>query len=212
MRHDMKDLDRFVRSFAAKALRRCHAAGAKTVAYEDLCQESWVGWAIACESYNEALDIPFKPFAMRGIRQHVNRYIERYVERRIDEVNALSMDHTSATDDEDCTMHEVIAGAGDSVETQLARESTYQKAITKLTPKARMFLTFLREQPIELIEEVRSVGMRADHARNLGVTSFYQPRHLTASMVFDFMGISRSERQTILTEIKTLGRKVVEAI
>lgn len=196
-----------IKAFAWKVLRRLHGLGAKSHTLDDVEQELMVAWCLAVEAYDPAGGASFKTFLYNGMRMHINRYIENNFEKFHEQTTALSLD-ASDPDAEGTTFGDAVADTSELHSEEVEREDMFRYALTRLSPRAGQFLTFLKDQPIELVQEVRKIEDKAAYARERGISIAVSHR-LTSRMIFDFMGVSRTERENIMAEI-TAVTKVIE--
>jgi hypothetical protein len=198
-----------IHSFAVKVLRRLHGLGAKTHSLDDVKQELAIAWCKACEAYRPEGGASFETFLTNGMRLHINRYIEKNFERFHDETIALSLEGGSRSDESgganiSGSLSEVVADTAPLQNVEVENENCFAYALTRLSPRAAQFVTILKDQPKELIEEVRRLEDKSEYARERGIT--YATAHrLTTPMIFDFMGASRNERKQIMDEVQQIG-------
>jgi hypothetical protein len=204
---DAKQSTAQVNNFAWKALKRLHGLGAKSHTLDDVKQELWVAWCLAVEGYDAQLGAKFSTFLHRGMQLHMNRYIEKNFERFHEQTIAQSLDATDPNA-EGTTYGEAIADGRDLQNVEVERENMFAYALTRLSPRAGQFLTLLKEQPIELMAEVRKIEDKVEYAKERGI-SMSTAHRLTSRMVFDFMGVSRNERESIMGEIEGVA-KIIE--
>ena len=206
---DRKESEKAIRAFSYRVMRRLAAAGDHSLTQEDVQQELWLAWVVACQNYDAESGVPFLAYLQNGMRQHINRYIEKHVDRRHDEVTALSLDMTLEGNDlgeAGDTFGEAVPSDDPHPGVGIEEESQFRWALSKLKPQAQMFLTLLKEQPVELLEEVRRVSDRCDYAKSRGIPGPFNNR-LTAPMIFDLMGVSRVERIQITDELRKIGAR-----
>lgn len=180
---------------------------------EDIKGELWIAWCLACDTYDAEKGVPWLAYLRNGMRLHINRYIEKNVTRRHDEVVALSMDwHDQGNaDGGDASFGEIIPSDDPGPDRGVEEESQMTYALRKLTPRARQFITFLRDQPEEILAEIRCVQAKADFMKSQGQHVAVSTR-LTSAMVFDLMGATRTERAGITNEIKSLGETICKSV
>ena len=205
MRQRPQDSEKAITSFAYRVLRRLKAAGAHTFDLDDVKQELWLAWAKACDEFDPNLGVKFSTFLYRGMRMHINRWVENNVDRRHDEVIAYSVDASFDTDGEGSgTLADVLPSDDPIQDVNLEHESSFRHALTMLSPRAAQFVTLLKDQPIELLEQVRLMEVKSEYARERGIVSPVA-RRLTSSMIFDLMAAGRTERAKIMTEVEKVG-------
>jgi len=208
---DTKESKAQIDAFAHKVLRRLHGLGARTQTLDDVQQELWIAWCKACEQYDPTCGASFKTFLYRGMQLHINRYVEKNFERFHDETIALSLEGSPAENEDDAMLGDVVPDERELQNEELEREDMFAYAASRMSPRARQFMTFLKEQPKELLEELRNIEKKGDYAKSSGL-SFAVPRRITTAMVFDLMGASRSERHKILEEVAQLGRLIAKQV
>lgn len=211
---DPKEAKASIDAFAFKVLRRLHGLGARSHTLEDVQQELWVAWCKACEAYRPDHGASFSTFLYTGMQRHINRYVEKNFERFHGETVALSLDSSesvSAGNDgtDDATLGESIADTVAGADVMLEQEQNFAYAMTRLSPRAQQFMTFLKDQPIELLQQLRALEAKGAYAKQRGI-SIATPQRLTTFMVFDLMGASRSERQKILEEVARVSAQMIK--
>ncbi|MGV1754795.1 sigma factor [Agrobacterium sp. CG674] len=206
---DPKDSEKAISKFSSKVLRRLHQLGARSHSIDDVKQELWIAWCKACESYDPAAGAQFSTYLHLGMQRHINRYIEKNFERFYDGTIALSLDGTETGEDMGGvgTLADVVADPNARQDTEVEQESCFAYALTRLSPRAKQFITILKEQPKDLIEEVRRLEDKAEYAKERGIT-FATAHRITTPMVFDFMGASRTERKQIMDEVTQIGELI----
>lgn len=201
--------EKVIKAFSARVYRRIRAAGDHSISYEDLCQEGWIAYAIAVNNYNGEKMVPFMPYFINGMKRHLNRYVDKFFERR-NEVLAGNL--VRNTDDSDgLTQDDVldaISSAPPTQEKALIEKQTYANVMGRLSPRGRIFVRLLHEQPRELLEQVTMIAARYEYGRSKGMAS-HNSHRLTASMVFDLMDATHSERARIAKEVRQLGSKIL---
>lgn len=206
---DPKESTKQINAFAFKVLRRLHQLGARSQTIDDVKQELWFAWCKACEAYSPEGGASFSTFLTNGMRRHINRYVEKNFERFHDETVALSLDqrgHDPAAggNNPEGTLADVVADQAPLHSAEIENENCFAYALTRLSPRAAQFVTILKDQPRELIDEVRRLEDKSDYAKERGIT--YATAHrLTTPMIFDFMGASRNERKQIMDEVQQIG-------
>lgn len=201
---DPKDSVKQINSFAHKVLRRIHRLGAKSQTLDDVKQELWFAWCKACETYRPECGASFSTYFYRGMQVYINRYIEKNFERFHDQTIALSLDSSEFVADGESSLSETIADEKDNGYVDFERENSFRYALTRLSPRAQQFITILKEQPQDLLAEVRKLEEKSAFARSRGVT-YASPQRLTSPVIFDFMGASRCERKKIMDELTQIG-------
>lgn len=208
---DMNESKKVIGAFAHQVLRRLHGLGARSHSIEDVEQELWIAWCAACESFDPSRGVKFTSYLTNGMRMHINRYVERHFERFHEQTTALSLDYSDNGDGEgegECpSFSDIVADGAETADIIVDRERNFAYAMQRLSPRAQQFLTFLKEQPVEILEEVRRLEQKAEHAKKAGL-NYATPHRLAAYIVFDFMGASRFERKQILDEVTTLGEAI----
>ncbi|PZR92069.1 MAG: hypothetical protein DI537_14685 [Stutzerimonas stutzeri] len=204
---DMKRSEAQVRAFARKVLRRIHALGGRSHTIEDVEQELWLAWCKCRESFNPEAGAAFSTYLFTGMRLHINRYIHDQFERFHDQTIAMSLDAEAQGDSEGASFSEIVPDQRDGQDIELERSDNFAFAMSKLSPRARQFLTFINDQPQELLDEVKRLEAKSEYARSRGVACAV-PRRLASSIVLDLMGCSRAERAKILAEVHEMGERL----
>lgn len=200
-----------IKAFAYKVLKRVHALGAKTQTLEDVESELWVAWCLACEKYDDNGGAAFKTFLYAGLRNHINRWVEKNFERFHGETIAASLDMKLRGDDADNTgatsLGDVVPDTHERQDETYQREDCFAYALTRLSPRSQMFLTFLKDNPPELMERMKDLEAKSAYAKEIGAC-YAMPGRITSAMIFDFMGASRAERKQIMDEVTQIGRLI----
>jgi DNA-directed RNA polymerase specialized sigma24 family protein len=196
-----------IKAFAYKVLKRVHALGARSVLLEDVESELWVGWCLACDAYDDNGGASFKTFLYTGLRNHINRWVEKNFERNHAETVAASLDLQIGDDSSDGTLGDIIGDTGIRHDEAFQREDCFAYAMTRLSSRSQMFLTFLRDNPPELIERMNDLQAKAAYAKEIGAC-YAVPKRVTSAIIFDFMGASRVERKQIMDEVSQIGRLI----
>ncbi len=186
---------RLIHATAWKVMRRLHAAGAASVQYDDVKSELMVAWCLARDHFDPAQGVPFTPYLMRGMYNHINRWIER----EINNGRHLSLDFEA--DGDEGVGHMVVSDDSAPIDEALAEKQTLDRFMAKLTPRARQFMTLLAEPPAELVEIKIAIAARVRYAKDRGYPRAFSNR-VSCLLVFDFMGASASERMSIMRQIK----------
>ena len=212
---DPKESTKLINNFAHKVLSRLHKLGARTHTLDDVKQELWIAWCKACEAYKPEGGASFSTFLTNGMRLHINRYVEKNFERFHDETIALSLDahgHDGSSEGDTANkLSDTVADTAPLPNVEFERENCFAYALTRLSPRAAQFVTILKDQPQELIEEVRRLEEKSQYAKERGIT--YATAHrLTTPMIFDFMGASRNERKQIMDEVQQIGALIQDQV
>lgn len=195
-----------ITAFAFKVHRRAQQAGDRSHQLEDIKQELWVAWTLAVEAFKPEGGASFSTFLFTGMQRHINRYMKNNVTKRHGEVTALSMDFTFG-DDESGSFAEMVPDNAASPSQNIEEQSSLAYAMRRLSPRAQQFVTILRDQPEELLNEVQRLEDKADYAKSRGI-SMATAHRLTTIMVFDLMDAPRSERRSILDEVEQIGQYI----
>ena len=210
---DPKESAKAVSAFAGRVMRRLAKTDVST-SREDVEQELWIAWCVACQNYDPASGVPFLAYLRNGMRLHVNRWVEKHFERRQQELFALSFDMKGegSEDDTECgTLNDIIPSAAPAPDAAIEHRSAVSWAMSRLSPRAQMFVSILESQPVELLDEIHKIESRVEYARERGIPAYFSHR-LTAAMVFDLMGADRVERVRINKELGQLAEKVEEFV
>jgi DNA-directed RNA polymerase specialized sigma subunit len=208
---DPKESRAQIKAFAHKVLRRVHSLGARTQTLDDVEGELWVAWCLACERFNPEAGCAFSTYLYTGMRRHINRWIEKNFERFHDETVAASLDASYGSemseDGSGSTLGEAVADTHMRQDQEYEQKDCFAYALTRLSDRAKMFLTFLKDHPPELMAQMKDLEAKAKHAKELGVT-YAMPNRLTSFMIFDFMGATRVERKQIMDEVAQVGQLI----
>jgi len=205
--------EKAIKSFSHRVMRRLRAAGdgGRAFSLEDIQQELKIAWIKASDSYEPETGVPFQAYLMNGMRMHINREIEKHIERRHTEVLAVSLNSTVGEDTGRATLADVIPDDRNDFNA-FEEDQHFEYAIRNLKPRARLFVTLLREQPDELMKEIICLKRKSDYGREqMGINSPATVR-LAASTIFDFMDASNKERTEIMKELRGLGERVCRSM
>lgn len=212
---NFKDQERLLHHTAIRVLRRVHAAGARSVTKEDIFQELAVAWCKARDNWNPNQNVPFVPYLMNGMMHHINRWVNH--ELRQFNIAPFALD-ASVSEDGTEDMHQavpdhtVIPADDIVVEKDLLdylndplrwRGGPWRRRM-KLSERARQFIQFLANPPVEMLDVVAGLEVRGEFARARGVTASAIPKRVTLSLIFDLMGATRFERASITKELARL--------
>lgn len=203
---DFEKSRRQVRRLAYRVMRRLSSINAPIISQSDIEQELWVGWCKARDVFDPERGVPFAAFAQRGMKQHINRYIERHIERFEGQTFALSLDANCFENGEDTTLGEAIASDNPEPHKISEQLSSFRASYRRMSPKAQTFVRILNDQPQELLQEILMAQDKAEHASKLGAP-YVQQRRITSKMVFDLMGLSRTERVKIMAEVESIAER-----
>lgn len=191
---------RWILMFARKVQRRCHAAGAASIQFDDIVSECNVGWCLARNAFDESYNVPFFAFMKTGIIRHINRWVAGEIEDGV----ALSLDATTEEENfypqfEDQTLEPADEG--------MVRR--HQEIIGRhlLSEEARRVVELLLNPPQELLEEVKAMQARRLDANRRGVKNIVK-KGLTTEMIFDLLGYGEVE----IREIKRDFRRVSSVV
>lgn len=197
---------RIINGFANRVQRRLASLPQGVMSLDDIKQELWVAWCKAAESFDADRGIPFEPYLRRGMQRHINQIIHTNIEKFPEQTFASSLDKPIG-EDEGGSLSDIVADDKPPAIEMLEREGAWEEAVAVLTPRARQFITLVRDQPDELLQETLLSDHKEEVARELNVP-YSNVRRVTSSMVFDLMGASRGERAKISKEIKEVGRRI----
>jgi DNA-directed RNA polymerase sigma subunit (sigma70/sigma32) len=203
---DPKESERMIFALAHRVKRRLQSLPQSIMSYEDIEQELWIAWCKARDAFEPSRGIPWAAYLQRGMRQHINRVVEKNIERFEGQTFALSLDE-SFGEDGDTTLGEIIPAADPLPCNVVEGKSNYEKAMSVMSGRAKVFVLLLNEQPKVILDEVLMAQDKAEHAVKLGAP-FNAPRRITAMMVFDLMGASRPERARITREVEKIGMRL----
>lgn len=199
---------RFIRWFAAKALRRALSAGVRGVQLDDFVQEATVAWLIAVRHFDPSKGVPFIPYLKLGMQRQINRWLQGEINQCHEA--SVSLDFTP---DDSATPGFKTADKIDNgdlaIDEALIRKDTRDKVLALLTPRARRYLELLESPPPELLEEMKALIAKAQIGRAMGITRF-APVRVSSDLIFKLMGAPNHERQKIHREIDGAIKRVTE--
>ena len=159
---------RFIRWFAAKALRRALAAGVRGVQLDDFVQEATIAWLVAVKHFDPTKGVPFIPYLKLGMQRQINRWLQGEITQCLEA--SYSLDHTDEELGPKAAKFEEFVENGDApIDEELIRKDTRDKVLALLSPRARRYLELLENPPPELLEEMRALVAKAKIGRAMGI-------------------------------------------
>lgn len=200
----IEDSRAMMERMARKVSRRLRAAGVSSVDIDDVRSELTIAWCLARDAYDPAGGAAFSTFLWRGMINHVKRWVEREI--RISST-ALSLDADRSDDGDETTLHDAIA-ASDAGPHEIVEERQLRAlAASELSADTQLFLDLLENPSDDLDEALEAARSRAEFARSRGLKAV-APTAVTAAMVFDLMGATRTQRHRSYAELRHLSEKV----
>lgn len=193
-----EDSQRQIQALAGKVLRRAHAAGARSVMREDIVSELAIAWCVARDKFDANRGVPFGAYLHKGMLDHINRWIQA----QIDEAQGVSLDQPRGSDESaERSLEDVIPDARAILPDEHAeRESRRRLVMKNLTGNTKLFVELIESDRLDgILEAARS---RSEFAKSRGLTPSPVPREVTSAMVFDLMGLSRSDRHEVLEDLR----------
>ena len=190
-----------LKSIALRVQRRCRAAGAASIQLEDIMQELAIAWVQAERCYQPG-PVQFGAYLTRGCYNHINRWLKGEIGEFLFAPTSLDK---SGTDEGENELHNIIPDTARPSDELLEEKEMRERALARLSPRARQFYEILESPPPELMTEVTNVQARATYARSRGINTI-APTGLTAAQVFDLMGLTRAERNQVTAEIRAIGK------
>jgi DNA-directed RNA polymerase specialized sigma24 family protein len=205
---------------AHRVHRRIYSAGGKSVLVEDIFQELCIAWCLARDCWKPEHGVPFGPYLMRGMSNHINRWVDK--ELRQCHMAPIDLDAELSENGND-TLHDLVADDQAVLpEAAMIEKDTREfvrdplrwrvrlRKHKPLTRNAQKFLDLLESPPPSLLALVRGLQARAEYGRNtLKIPSTFAPKRITGSFILDFMGIEdRQERNAIYHQLELLGDRV----
>jgi DNA-directed RNA polymerase specialized sigma24 family protein len=198
-----RDHEKLIQHTAHRVMRRIYNLGT-SAAFDDIVQELSIAWCIARRDYDPAMQVPFVPWLMRGMIQHINRWVGNEILHHNDAHIDLDADIEEGT-----SAHDLIADNRKiDAETAIVRKDMRERNLARLSPIACKFLELLDNPPPALIAVLRAQKARFEYAKDRGV-SVISPtnKRITAAMVFDLMGVANKDRTAINKEIEEIARR-----
>lgn len=202
---DLTQSEKVINRFAFRVQRRIRTLPQGVMSLDDIKQELWIAWCKARDNFEPSRGIPFEPYLRRGMINHINSVIKTQIEKFPEQTFALSLD--AKVGDEDMTLMDVIPSSEKTAESFAEELSNWNKGISVLSPRAKLFVSILESQPEELLQECLLGGHKKAQAVKVGAPYVNQIR-ITSQMVFDLMGASTSERRKIVMEVERVGAKL----
>lgn len=202
-----KDHDRYMRSFAFKVFNRARAAGAASVALEDIYQELCIAWCKARDSWSADYNVPFLAYLSRGMQHHINRWVQE----QIGEGRHVSIDGSAReVEGESVGLHSAIPDQSESAFDAFARIDVREFAMQRLSDRAGLFVSLLADPPKFLVDAVADNRARASYGRDLLQVTTMTPTRVTAAMIFDFMMADHVERRAIYADIQRVSKLIAK--
>ena len=195
-----KAQEKRIGAFARRVQYRMSSAGARGASYLDIFQELCIAWCKARDAWKAEFQVPFEAYAMNGMRMHINRWAQEEI--GFSHLTPVALDHGVTEDAGE--MHEVITVADGDPETSFADADVKDYVLSRLTPRARLFVALLDSPPRFLVDAVAAGKAKAKHAKERGI-HVVSPNNVTSAMVFDFMAASLTERTAINKELAKIA-------
>lgn len=171
-------------------------------AFDEVKQELSIAWVEAVNRYDPSKGASFSTFLHTGMLRHINRFIaNNYETEPAAQINSLPASGTSTQNDESDFCIELSTDKNSSPLAIIERESCYDLVTRNLSDRAKQFVTFLRNPPIELVRALDDLVEKAKYARSKG-QNYAAVRRVSANIIFKIMGARRSERDRIVKEIR----------
>lgn len=197
-----------VHALAHRVRRRLATIPQAILSYDDIVQELWIAWCKARDRFEPSRGIPWPAYLQRGMKQHINRVVDVHIERFEGQTFALSFDASASGGfDMDCALRDIVPNKDPLASDIVEAESNYDMAMAIMSDQARVFVSLLKEQPPQLLNEVLMAQDKAEHAATVGAT-YNAPQRITATMVFDLMGLTRTERSKVTKEVEKMGTRL----
>ncbi len=186
--------------FARQVCGRLAATGTHTTQFEDVVQELAIAWCQARDHWDETKGVPFVAYLKRGMIQHINKWAGK----EIFHYNASHVELDAALPGDDTSdRHAIIADVGSAdPEDQLVLKDRREKALAKLSPRARQFVELIETPPKCLVDLVGALAARRRFALDRGLNTPGTPKRVLPAMVFRLMGCSRLEQTQIMAELE----------
>lgn len=205
-----KDSEKTIKFFSFRLHQKLYASGANGQQISDIEQEMWIVWCKARDAYNPEKGASFKTFLINGMNMRAKEMLRILVGKRFSENFALSLDHSYSSEDGDgATLSESVPSADPTPEELLKESQSQKRALERLSPKARMFVALMHNQPAELLAERDALVAKGEYARNQGIR-YPSPQRLTSSIVLDFMGVIGPERTKVMRELESVGERLTK--
>jgi DNA-directed RNA polymerase specialized sigma24 family protein len=200
---NFSEVEPLIKKFSAKTLRTLHNAGHRTVSFDDIYQECVVAWCIARDKWDAKFGVPFVPYFINGMKNHVYAWVNKEVKKNF--FSNVSLDESISSEDDSAARHNFIASNVESQEESLIKRNSFSQILESLSETARKFVTLLESPPIELYAESNRIKMRVEYGRSQGINSFAFSG-ITSGLIFDLMGLSNADRNKINSEIRQVTR------
>ena len=185
-------------NFSRRVFRRLCAAGTRGVELSDIVQELSIAWMTAVRCYKPERQVPFGPYLMLGMRNHINRWAQHEI--GASHLAPLSLDK-EMSDDSDNDIHQNIPSGDMRIDDRLIEKDLLNKILNTLSPRARQFVELLSEPPEEVVQISNARIAKSEYIRKLGGKVFVS-RTISQALIFDLMGAAPIERNEIRQEIE----------
>jgi hypothetical protein len=139
----------------------------------------------------------------------MHHHINRWVQDQIDNGQCTSLDIMPGDEpaEDSGGLHEAIEDdAGLSGIEAFERADTRDFVMNRLSPRARLFVDLIDKPPQFLLDAVQHSQARAQSGRGRDIAVFAVGR-VTAAMVFDFMGLSKTDRAAVYRELALAAKR-----
>lgn len=201
---DFSKVERLARSFSYKVYRRLVSAGVRCLSVDDIFQESVIAYCGARDNYSEDRDVPFHLYFLKGMKNHLNRWADEMIKNQGGSTISIQ-----TKIGEDSELHEILISDKDNQEDILIRNDTYNYHCDQLSPRAKQFVDFINEPPVQLYKQLDILRLKSEYFRARGINCSAL-KQINRSIIFDLMGADMLERNAIRKEIAGIvGRELI---
>jgi RNA polymerase sigma factor (sigma-70 family) len=199
------DHERLIHHTARKVQRRLWSAGARSVDVQEIVQELSVAWCKARDGFDPGQNVKFSTYLVRTMYNHINAWVKDELGEA--HLAAVKLDQPSCDDGDN--YHEFIGdNALEPAVDTIIREDLRELVYDSLSARARQFIQWLENPPVELLQTLRAMWARAEFAKQRGLPAPPVPGRITSSMVFQLMACPPYERRTIYAEIAQVTKEM----
>lgn len=192
-----KQINKLARHIASRRVSRMGVDYSD--AFNEIKQELCIAWLEAVEKYDPNKGASFSTYLCIGMLRRANRFISNYYELEPSALNYV--EYYDSFLDYQKLPHSAL-DKNSSVLTVLEQESCYKLVLRNLSERAKQFVEFLRNPPIELVRALDDLAEKAKYARSKGY-NYSAVKRVSTNIIFKIMGAGQSERSRIIREIRS---------
>lgn len=144
--------------------------------------------------------MPFAAYLQLGMQQAINRFLQGQIKHG----QSLSLDFTGEDGGNEFADKVPDENALNGIET-FERDDHRRAVLAKMSLRTRTFVELLRDPPDFMLAAVQERRARRTFAKETGLPLTPEANYVTATMIFEFMGVSQPQRTVIYTELRKFG-------